>query len=74
MALRLLHPIMPHITEYVWQLIPQNTDIKALMLADFPVYSNSLAFPVEAKEMVLVFETIKSLRNVRHKVLIFRCH
>ena len=65
MALRLLHPIMPHITEYVWQLIPQNTDIKALMLADFPVYSNSLAFPVEAKEMELVFETIKSLRNVR---------
>lgn len=65
MALRLLHPIMPHITERVWQLIPQKTEFKAIMVADYPTYNEKLAFPNEAKEMELVFETIKSLRNVR---------
>lgn len=65
MSLRLLHPIMPHITEKVWQLIPQHTDIKAIMLAPFPVFSSDLVFSKEAEEMELVFETISSLRNVR---------
>ena len=65
MSLRLLHPIMPHITEKVWQLIPQETDLKAIMLADFPVCSEKLLFEKEAQEMELVFETIKSLRSVR---------
>ena len=65
MSLRLLHPIMPHITERVWQLIPKETDIKAIMLAPYPVYEDKLSFPKEAREMELVFETIKSLRNVR---------
>ncbi len=72
MSLRMLHPIMPHITEKVWQLIPKtakslgSSAVKsALILSDFPVYQNDLVFPKEAKEMELVFETIKSLRNVR---------
>lgn len=65
MSLRLLHPIMPHITEQVWQLIPKQTEFKAIMLADYPVYEEKLAFLTEAREMELVFETIKSLRNVR---------
>ena len=65
MALRLLHPIMPHITEKIWQLIPQKTDIKAIMLAPYPVFDEKLVFSKEAKEMELVFETISSLRNVR---------
>ena len=65
MALRMLHPIMPHITERVWQLIPKQSEFKALIVADFPVYTSKLAFDKEAKEMELVFETIKSLRNLR---------
>ena len=65
MALRMLHPIMPHITEHVWQLIPKKSEFKAIIVADYPQYDEKLAFPQEAKEMELVFETIKSLRNVR---------
>lgn len=64
MTLRLLHPIMPHITEKVYSLIP-NHEYKAIIAATYPVYENKLSFPQEAKEMELVFETIKSLRNVR---------
>lgn len=64
MILRLLHPIMPHITEKVYSLISDN-EFDAIMLADYPTYNEKLRFPIEAKEMELVFETIKSLRNVR---------
>ncbi len=64
MSLRLLHPIMPHITEKVYSLIP-NKESKAIMLADFPTYNKNFEFPQEATEMELVFETIKAIRNVR---------
>jgi len=67
MALRMLHPIMPHITEEVWQLMPKTDGEKAsaIIVAEYPVYRDKLAFPKEAKEMELVFDTITSLRNVR---------
>ena len=65
MSLRLLHPIMPHITEQVWQLIPKNSEFKAVIKATYPTYKEELAFTKEANQMELVFETIKSLRNVR---------
>lgn len=67
MSLRMLHPIMPHITERVWQLIPHLDSEKAsaVIVAEYPVFKDSLVFAKEAQEMELVFETIKSLRNVR---------
>ncbi|MBQ2871795.1 valine--tRNA ligase [bacterium] len=68
MTLRLLHPLMPHITEKIWQLIPMEKEEKAIMLSSFPVYDNKLAFEKEAVEMELVFETIKSLRNARQSL------
>ncbi len=65
MTLRLLHPVMPHITEYIWQLLPKNSEAKAIMLEKFPVYEEKHSFTEENTQMELVFETIKSLRNVR---------
>lgn len=65
MSLRMLHPVMPHITERVWQLIPKETETKALIVAEFPTFKEELEFPKETQEMELVFETITSLRNVR---------
>ena len=72
MALRMLHPIMPHITERVWQLMPKaakqlgsQAAKSALIVSEFPVFRQELDFPKEAQEMELVFETITSLRNVR---------
>jgi len=75
MALRLLHPIMPHITEKVYSLIPfapstlagegRGEGCSSIMKAKYPTFDKKLNFPKEAEEMELVFETIKSLRNVR---------
>lgn len=64
MSLRLLHPVMPHITEKVFSLIP-NKKSEAIINSAYPVFEEKLEFTKEAKEMELVFETIKSLRNVR---------
>ena len=68
MSLRMLHPIMPHITEYVWGLIPEGGKYKetsAIIIAEYPTYKKELCYPKEAEEMNLVFNTITSLRNVR---------
>ena len=67
MALRMLHPIMPHITEQVWQLMPKSAGekAKAIIVSEFPTFKDEFDFPKEAQEMELVFETITSLRNVR---------
>ena len=65
MSLRMLHPIMPHITERVYGLIPGKKETDAIIIAKYPVYEDALHFPKEAEEMKVVFETITSLRNVR---------
>ena len=65
MALRMLHPIMPHITEAIWQLIPQEKETIGIIKAEYPTFKENFVFETENKEMELVFETIKSLRNVR---------
>ena len=72
MSLRMLHPIMPHITEQVWQGVKGvsgfGSDVdspEALIIAKYPVFEEGLSFPKEAAEMKLVFDTITSLRNVR---------
>ena len=68
MSLRMLHPIMPHLTERIWQLIPKNYDCKAIMVSSYPTFNQELAFPDEAEEMNLIIETIRSLRNTRQSL------
>ncbi|WP_276701055.1 class I tRNA ligase family protein [Chryseobacterium sp.] len=58
---------MPHITESIWQTVNSivDTGFSAIIIAEYPTYKEDLAFPKEAKEMELVFDTITSLRNLR---------
>lgn len=67
-TLRLLHPIMPHITEEIFELIP-GENIKAgknsIMLADYPQYTPGLEDDIAESKMNMVIETIKALRNIR---------
>ncbi len=65
MTLRLLHPVMPHITEKIWQLMPQNKDEKAIMLSKFPEYSEEFKFEDAKNQMEALFEAVRSLRNIR---------
>ncbi len=63
--LRLLHPIMPHITEAIWQKMPVKKDEIGILFASYPTFDDKLKFNNDAKKMETVFETIKALRNIR---------
>ncbi len=63
--LKLLHPIMPHITEAIWQKMPVIKDTVGILSELYPKYCTELEYKKEAKEMDTVFETIGALRNVR---------
>ncbi len=63
--LKLLHPIMPHITEAIWQKMPIKKETKGILFAKYPKYDEKLNFSPDAKKMETVFETIKALRNLR---------
>ena len=69
MSLRLLHPVMPHLTEQIWQLIPnKNTDKIAIMLEQYPEYRKDLTFESDSKQAEFAFEAIKAVRNARQSI------
>jgi valyl-tRNA synthetase len=64
-CMRLLHPIMPFITEEIWQLLPLKRDKPSIMSADYPVYDKKNVFP-DAKEPMQVLKEINyNIRNIR---------
>ena len=65
MTLRLLHPVMPHITERIWQLIPSNKEDEAIMLSKFPEFKEEFKFEDAKNQMEALFEAVRSLRNIR---------
>lgn len=62
-ALKLLHPFMPFITEEIWQALPHEGE--TIMLQQFPVYSEENSYPEAAREMTMVMDAIKAIRNRR---------
>ncbi len=64
-TLRLLHPVMPHITEKIWQLIPSSKENRAIMLSKFPEFKNEFVFEDAKNQMEALFEAVRSLRNIR---------
>ena len=69
-GMRLLHPIMPFITEEIWQGIKEVFPLQdeALIIAEFPEADTSLIDPSIDDEMRFVHETITAIRNLRKQV------
>ena len=65
-TLRLLHPFMPFITEEIWQSLPHEGE--ALIVAGWPVYDASHAFPEEEAKMAKVMELITAVRTRRSEM------
>lgn len=69
-SMRLLHPIMPFITEEIWQNIkkvfPQPED--ALIIAAFPSCDEKMIDPEIADDMSFMQEAITAVRNLRKEL------
>ncbi len=62
-CLKLLHPIMPFITEEIWQAIPN--DCESIMIASWPQYRKDLCFQKEEEDFEKIMGAIKAIRNRR---------
>ena len=68
-ALRLLHPIMPFITEEIWQSLPEGARgrgaAESIMIAPFPVADAVLSNAEIEQDMQMVMDLIIAIRNIR---------
>ncbi|MGM9903087.1 MAG: valine--tRNA ligase [Enterococcus sp.] len=64
--LRLLHPIMPFVTEEIWQHLPHKGT--SLVVAEYPVIQPEYDDETASKGMEVLKELIRSVRNIRSEV------
>ncbi len=62
-TLKLLHPFMPFITEEIWQKLPHEGE--SIVISEWPKYDDELCFGVQAENMEMIKEALKTLRNKR---------
>jgi valyl-tRNA synthetase len=62
-SLRLLHPIMPYITEELWQKLPHRGE--TICLAEFVSHNSAQLDGRAEREMNLVIDIITKLRHIR---------
>jgi len=65
-SMRLLHPIMPFITEEIWQALPHEGE--SIMVAPFPEADESLIDEAVESQMGAVMEAVRLVRNLRAEV------
>lgn len=66
--LRLLHPIMPYITEELWQVVAPLANAKhtdSIMLAAYPVADTDKIVPAAFDKMTALQDLIGAVRNLR---------
>ena len=67
-VLRLMHPIMPFITEELWQTVAPLANAKktdSIMLAAWPVADNEKIVPAAFEQMAALQDLIGAVRNLR---------
>ena len=64
-TLRLLHPIMPFVTEEIWQNLPHTTEAESISTAPYPNADESLLDRKAEAGMALVIGSITALRGLR---------
>ncbi len=65
-TLRLLHPFMPFLTEEIWQHLPHEG--VTITLAPWPQVDESREAPEAVKQMELLMNMIRAVRNIRAEV------
>ncbi|HTW58071.1 MAG TPA: valine--tRNA ligase [Terriglobales bacterium] len=70
-ALRLLHPVMPFITEEIWQAMYEGTPpVKSIALAAYPAADAAQMDLAAETEMAILQDLIVSVRNLRAEMKI----
>ncbi|MDF0479490.1 valine--tRNA ligase [Vagococcus sp. PNs007] len=64
--MRLIHPIMPFVSEAIWEKIPHQGD--SIVVAPYPVKDESMIDTKAADGMEVLKELIRSVRNIRSEV------
>ena len=64
--LRLLHPIMPFVTEKLWLSMPHEG--KSIMVAKYPTSHAEFVNDQARRDMAFLIEIIKAVRNIRMEV------
>ena len=62
-ALKLLHPFMPFITEEIYMNLKHNDE--SIMISEWPKYDAKKDYTEEQEEIELIKEIIKGVRNIR---------
>jgi valyl-tRNA synthetase len=62
-SLRLLHPIMPFLTEEIWQQLPHQGE--SVMVAPWPVADPAHDYPQAVESMDCLMEITREVRNIR---------
>ncbi|MBQ8300002.1 MAG: valine--tRNA ligase [Clostridia bacterium] len=62
-ALKLLHPFMPFITEEIYMSLQH--DDESIMISEWPKYMEEREYKEEQADIELIKEIIKSVRNIR---------
>ncbi len=63
--LKLVHPIIPFITEEIYQNLP-NKDAKSIMISDFPTATKN--YKKDTADMKKVMDAIRAIRNIRQEM------
>jgi len=64
-ALRLLHPVVPFITEQLWQMLPGRKADELLAVTSWPAIRGELEDPVADREFARVKIAIEQIRSIR---------
>jgi valyl-tRNA synthetase len=64
-ALRLLHPVMPFLTEELWHRLPHHEGARSIALDRFPERREEWMDPGANGEMVLIQEIVVAARKIR---------
>ncbi len=67
-TIKLLHPVMPFITEELWQGINYRKDGESITVSDMPALNESVISVEIEKQVMLIQELITSIRNLRAEI------
>ncbi|WYP25413.1 valine--tRNA ligase [Alkalihalobacillus sp. FSL W8-0930] len=65
-TMRMLHPIMPFITEEIWQHLPHKGE--SITVADWPIVHSEFIFEESIEDMNQLKEVIRSVRTIRSEL------